>query len=365
MKRIDWPAVLRWALAGVVLQVVLVVGGVLHNGPLVDIVAPGRGGPAEAVIRHDFPDYQFVRNIGHDGQQYYAIAREPMHPHSSARSIPRPRYVLQRILLPGLAWLMHPSPGNGLVVAMVVVGIAGLAALAVSTGAWAMHLGASPKLGLVAALLPGGNAALQVSTPDTLALGLAMGSILAAHRRSPALAVALGAGAILAKESAAGLVLAGFLTAAVAHRWRLCFLAMLPAGLWWMALRLMFPGPGTQVVEFGAPFVGIRQSFDQLWLQGSQLWGLVCVVGVLLAGPWALWRYRRRGPNGAIHPLWWPLAVQLAMVVCLGVNSVGPNFNASRILEPAYLLAILVLVTPRPILGQDARPADGAILSTV
>jgi hypothetical protein len=355
VKRIEWSTVIRWALLGVVLQGLLVVGGVLHNGPLVDIVAPGRDGPAEAVIRHDFPSYQFVRTLGHDGQQYYAAAREPMHLHNAAKSIVRPRYVLQRILFPGLAWMLHPSPGPGLVVAMVVVGILGLLALALSVGGWASQLGASPRLGLVAALLPGSNAALQVSTPDTLALGLALGSLLAIHRRSPALAVALGAGAILAKESAGGIVIAGFLSAAVAHRWRLSALAILPAALWWVALRLIFPGPGTQVVEFGAPFAGIVDSFNQLWRHGYQLWGLVYVVGVLVAGPLALWRLRRPRAGGQSHALWWPLAVQLAMVCCLGINSVGPNYNASRIVQPAVVLALLALV---PSIGGQAQDTD-------
>ncbi|MCU1345252.1 MAG: hypothetical protein JWL70_1518 [Acidimicrobiia bacterium] len=366
VNRIDWRAVARWAMAGVALQVLLVVGGVLHNGPLVDIVAPGRTGPAAAVIHHDFPDYRFVRDTGHDGQQYYAIARQPMHPHAAAAGLDRPRYRMERILLPGLAWMLHPSPGYGLVVALVAVGVAGLIALAVSAGAWASHLGASPKLGFVAALLPGSNAALQITTPDTLALGLALGAILATHRRCPALAVALGAGAILAKESAAGIVVVGFLTVAAHHRWRMCAMAVIPAAAWWIALRFIFPGPGAQVIEFGLPLDGLRQSVDRLWGHGLELWGMACVVAVLLAGPWALWRHGRRRNAGTSHPLWWPLAVQMAMVLCLGINSVGPAFNASRILQPAFLLAILMLVTPRQVPDQElVTGVETLICSTV
>ena len=59
--------------AGVVLRMNLDVD---HD--VVALMTPGAQSPAAALIRHDFPSYALHEGIGHDGQAFYVIAREPM-----------------------------------------------------------------------------------------------------------------------------------------------------------------------------------------------------------------------------------------------------------------------------------------------
>jgi len=100
--------------AGVMLRLNLAVD---HD--VVALITPGAESPAAGVIRHDFPTYALHQGVGHDGQAFYVIAREPMHLRDAARWTDRPRYRLQRILLPVLAWSTHPQGGgHGLVVSL-------------------------------------------------------------------------------------------------------------------------------------------------------------------------------------------------------------------------------------------------------
>src|SRR5690348_7272434 len=97
------------ALASSVIVAIAILGlNARQGGGTPGLVDPGLRGPSVAVFRHDFPGKRLPDDEGHDGQQFYAIARQPMHPTAAARDLDRPRYRLQRILLPVLAWALHP-----------------------------------------------------------------------------------------------------------------------------------------------------------------------------------------------------------------------------------------------------------------
>ena len=102
---------------------------VTRNGlGLPDLLMPGRFGPSVRVIQRDLPGARLQPTVGSDGQQFYALARDPVHLREVAPDLDRPRYRAQRILLPVLAWALHPSGGGrGLVVALLVVNLAGVA----------------------------------------------------------------------------------------------------------------------------------------------------------------------------------------------------------------------------------------------
>jgi hypothetical protein len=68
------------------------------NDKVVSMLAPAAGGRSAPLFRADFPSYRLPAGLGHDGQFFYAIARQPMHPKSIAPVVDRPRYRLQRIL---------------------------------------------------------------------------------------------------------------------------------------------------------------------------------------------------------------------------------------------------------------------------
>src|SRR5205085_2289525 len=114
------------AAAGTLLVAAFMLATVVHNGnqPLA-LLEPGRAGPSAAAFAHDFPNVVLPPGAGHDGQMFYAIARQPMHPNDAARTLgPNPRYRLQRIVFPALAWALHPSGGgDGLVWALVIVSV--------------------------------------------------------------------------------------------------------------------------------------------------------------------------------------------------------------------------------------------------
>jgi len=91
-----------------------------------NIVYPGERGPSAAVFKRDFPGATLPLTVGHDGQQVYAISRQPMHLRAVVPALDRPRYRLQRIIPPVLAWALHPQGGGrGLVLAIFAVGFAG------------------------------------------------------------------------------------------------------------------------------------------------------------------------------------------------------------------------------------------------
>ena len=112
--------------------------------------------------------------------------RSPASRCTSRRSSPdldRPRYRLQRPLLPWLAWAVHPSGGGvGLVYAFLLVGFAALVVGGVSLGAISVTLGGRAWPALAFPLLPGGYVCLRISVADTLSVALALLAIALALR---------------------------------------------------------------------------------------------------------------------------------------------------------------------------------------
>jgi hypothetical protein len=95
---------------------------------------------------------------GHDGQFYYAIARDPWRRHDGEQ-IDNPAARHQRVLYPALCWLVTGGDPDLLLWAMPVVNLVSVIALAGLGAAIAGHYGRSPWWGL---LLP---VALNVALP--------------------------------------------------------------------------------------------------------------------------------------------------------------------------------------------------------
>src|SRR5690348_14494095 len=75
----------RLALAGSAIVLALVLVDVARYGANpVSLVQPGADGPSAAAFARDFPETELPDGLGHDGQQFYAIARQPMHLHAVA-----------------------------------------------------------------------------------------------------------------------------------------------------------------------------------------------------------------------------------------------------------------------------------------
>jgi hypothetical protein len=305
-----------------------------------NFIQPAEQGPSVAAFHHDFPTQELPSGLGLDGQQFYAIARNPWHPTEVAPLLDRPRYRLQRPLLAWSAWLLQPTGGGyGLAWAFVLVGLIAIFAGSVATGALAVQLGGRPWLALAFALTPGAWFSLRASVADALALALAIAALALAQSGRARAAVACGIAAVLAKE----VILVVLIGWAISRRRRDDYLlAVIPAAVaaaWFVALRIMLPGQ-EQVGELAAPFVGWRDAWLDLWRYGQQLWGFTSAVGSIIVGVAALIR------RGLRHPLGWAIVLSMAIGVLSNGNVIGNNYGSTRSLMPVLVLGLVAFFTP-------------------
>jgi hypothetical protein len=283
--------------------------------------------------------------IGLDGQQFYAIAREPMHPGAVAPSLDNPRYRYQRPLYPALAWLLHPSGGGpGLVLAFVVVSLLASFLGGLALGALATHLRGPPWLALLFPLLPGAVWSLTSSVADALAVSLCLVTIVATLRGRNGLAWLAAVAAVLTRETTILVPLA--LVLARRRREDLPLL-LLPAAAFvaWLAIvRLAVPAGGLPSEGLVFPFTGLVDAVRVRWLHGQELVGMAATVGALIAGTMVL--ARRRGPV----ELRWIVAVQLGFLSLCSGDVLGNDFGGTRstLLLLAVALAALVSRTADP-----------------
>jgi hypothetical protein len=310
------------------------------SNPL-DFIQPGADGPSVAVIRADFPDDELPAGVGLDGQQYYAVARDPLHIRDNADHLDRPRYRMQRPVYPMLAWALHPmGGGTGLIVAFVIVGIAALFVGCLATGALSAALRGPPWAAALFAATPGAFWSLRVSVADTLALALAISALAFASRNHSRRAIACAVLAVLTKEVAL-LLLVGWLLANRSRRSTMmagsAFAAM---AAWALVLRIVLPADRAGVNEFGAPFVGLVRAASRHWIDHQELWGCASAVSALALAAIALGWHRLR------HPLSGVVVVLVAFASIMNSNVIGLNFGATRSMMGLFVVAALCLVTP-------------------
>lgn len=342
MSRSSWIRILLPALVGTTVTVLLVANDASGAHHITNMLLPGEVGPSVDAVTADIPEADLAPGRGHDGQQFYAIARGPMHLDEAAEHLDRPRYRLQRPLFPVLAWALHPSGGGtGLVVALVAVGIAGVVLAGLSAGALSTALGGGTWPAFVVAALPGSYIALRITVADTLALGFALGALWAVETGRARLGVLGAVAAVLTKESTLVLLLAH----AVHRRTRASILAagaaLVTTAGWWVALRVLVDSDVPQVKEFTWPLWGIVVYMDE-WLAGEHLFAAAMAIGSFALAFLALWR------RGARHPLFGALVATTAFSTVLGTSVVALDFNATRTLGPLLVLAMLTLGTPTP-----------------
>ncbi|MBV9950966.1 MAG: hypothetical protein JO291_03380, partial [Acidimicrobiia bacterium] len=324
LPSLPWRDIVRWALLGTTVLLALVFVDVARHGGSnpVSLIQPGTKGPAIAVVHQDFPRVEPPQGPGLDGQMFYAIARDPLHLDHAARSLDRPRYRLQRPLLPWLAWLLHPSGGGtGLIAALFLVGLAGIVLGALAAGVLGVTLGGRPWLAALVPLLPGSYWSLRVTVPDALALGLALAALALSVRRRPVAAVLVGCLAVLAKEPTILLFVGWGLWRRDRAGAALVAVPGLVMGAWMAWLRVQLPGREHGLGELALPpLSGLVDATRHLWFGGHELVGMASSVAALVVGLIVL--VVRRG-----HPLWWPTVVLLAFATVMGSNVIGMNFG--------------------------------------
>jgi hypothetical protein len=339
MRPTPWRDIVRWSLIGAAVGIVAVFVSLENSGGNpVALINPGERGPSAAAVHEDFPRLELPDDLGHDGQQFYAIARNPLHPDEVADSLDRPRYRLQRIAYPLAAWALHPTGGGlGLVYALLAVGVAALFAGGLATGALTTGQGLPPWCAAIGAALPGSVVAVRLSTADSLAIGAMVAALALAERRRVLFAVLAGCVAVLAKEA----VLVSLLAYLVHRRNRDAALVFaMPAAVtaaWWAWLHVAVDARGAQVIEFTLPFRGLASAASS-WLDGDDPWAaLIMIVTVVLTI--AALTVVDRGR------LWWTLvAINAAFITVLSADATGLWANSTRVLAPLMLFATLGLI---------------------
>lgn len=343
------------SLSRYVLLAVLIAAGLVlvdlartSTNPL-NLVQPGLRGPSAAVFVEDFPDSYVPNSVGLDGQQFYAVARDPFDLDAVAEHLDRPRYRLQRPLLSWLAWLGHPTGGGpGLIASFAVVGVAAVGVLAAAVGSISRRLGGPIWPAMLVGLFPGVWWSLRVTVADTLATALALGAMaLLLHDRLRA-STATACAAVLAKETAL-LMLFGWLLAdwRDRRRWFPVLAAGVVAAAWATYLRIRLPGPES-VGELTVPFTGLVGAVRDRWLEGDELWGLLATATAAAAATAALLR------SGIRHPFGPAIVLHLAFLSVANADVLGNDFGAGRATLPVLAMSVVALATPR------ARTISGA-----
>ena len=195
-------------------------------------------------------------------------------------------------------------------------------------------------------LLIGSFISLRITTPDPLAVALALWALWFGLRARLVPAILFGVAAVLTKEVTL-LVLIGFAL------WRRdrdgLLLAGVPAavaGAWWLWLRYQLPAANLDIVEFVRPLAGWQESV-RFWAKGHEPLGLIGTMLSIVLAVVALVRSRLR------HPLGWAVLVNLVIVPFLSASALAPERSGGRTTLALAALALIMVATPA---GAEAIP---------
>ena len=333
-------AVAGWALAGTAVAFALFLLDVRASGAgILRPIQAGADGPSAAVIRHDFPEASLPDGVGLDGQQFYALARDPWHPGQVAPYLGAARYRYQRPLFPVVAWLLHPSGGGpGLVCALVVVNLFGLFGSGLALGAISPRLRGPPWLAGLYPLLPGAMWSLFDGVADGLAVALSLATIALFLDGRTRLACCAAVAAVLARETTILVPLALVLSTRRRADLPLVVAPALALAAVFMAVVAFVPAGGTAPEGLVAPFNGLVDAVRRRWLHGEELIGMASTLGAFVLGGWVL--AARRGPVA----LRWVVGLQMAFLAVCSGDVLGNDFGGTRSTLMLLAVAVVVLV---------------------
>ena len=341
VRALPWRPLVAATVAGTALCVVLMLANLSSTRDTFGgLVVAQPDALAAPVLRAELGD-DAVGPGGHDSAYFYVVARDPFDLDQAATGLDAPVYRLQRIGFPIAAWLLHPvGGGDGLVLAMAVVGVIAVAGLCLSTGALSATFGGSPLVAVVPGILPGAWMGLRISAGDTAALALAMAALACDGRGRTRWALGLGVAAVLTRETAVLVLLGWLLSRRDRPALRLAVVPAVVAAAWYLVLRATVPVGVNSAGTLAAPGVGLWESARQ-WAAGVERGGavIVALTGVLVVV--ALVR------GGWRHPLAGVVVTQLALLTIVAADVIGPERNASRTTLPLAVAAVVMVATPR------------------
>jgi hypothetical protein len=266
----------------------VVVGGAVasSNGGLSGLLTVGEQFPIRDYVRADLGDIQLASGVGHDGQQYYGIARDPFGLGAVPDLVDNPSYRYLHILYPALAGGLGLFSAEVTVVLMFGLAVVGFALAGGAAVALARQLGGDPTLAAVAIVNVGLLLSVRFLTPDALALGLAMTGVswAVSGRDGPAVIALALAGLTKTTYLVVALALGVWLWRTDRHRARLLTLVPIAAALVWVVFVLLRFGPST-AGNLSWPFTGILGAIE-LWsdVSGGEVAMVAAAGGLVLAG---------------------------------------------------------------------------------
>ena len=330
-----------WAIAGTVLALTLLLLDVRASGHgILRPIRAGAKGPSAAVIAKDFPKAALPDEVGLDGQQFYAIARDPFHPEAVAPNLDDAQYRYQRPLYPALAWLLHPQGGGpGLVWALTIVSLFGLLVGALAMGALSRYLRAPPWLALLYPVLPGAVWTVTSSVADGLAVSLCLLTIVATLRGRSGLAVIAATAAVLTRETTILVPVALLLARRRKEDLPLLVVPALVIAAWLMLVHVSVPSGGIPPERLWWPVTGLFDAARTKWLHGKELLGMASTLSALVAGVFVL--IRGWGPS----ELRWVIGVQMGFLAVCSGDVLGNDFGGTRSTLMLLALAVAVLMS--------------------
>ena len=321
-------------LAGLTVVVCLLwpLAWVRTNGGMTALIGAGVDGPSRPLVQREVPGAVAFAGLGHDGQQFYAIARHPLNPAAGRPFLDAPAYRYRRILFPALAGALAPHGGRRLVFAFL-----GVSLLGVALGAWALQRlpGGPWWLPLTLVANPGVGVAVCLSLADALGTGLVLAAFAASVRRRWGFMLLALVAASLTRETLVIAALALTLTPSLPRRWRpiIATAPILALGAWstWSAL-IMHVAPLRGADQLTYPLVG--------WLQaGGSTTALMLGLGSTVVLGLAARRARPDEPH--VRTV---LGATAALMLCLGPAVTTSWINTTRVSAPVLGLALWVLV---------------------
>lgn len=297
-----------------------------------------------------------VPGNGYDGQFYLRFAFDPFEAAPDAHGIrlDAPAYRQQRVLLPGLAWLLALGDPARAPAALVLVNLLAIGVLTGCMAALCTRSGVAPAWALLAGLAPGCVMGLGRDLSEPLAAAGVVAALLLALERPRWAPFALGA-ALLAKDTAVMATAAYAMACLVRPETRRTALwlvpALAPAAAWQLALRSHWGHwPWQEVAETlrGGWFarglsVHARRLYEGDLLESSL--GTIALVWLVWLGVEA--GRAARGPAAAPAGATRSLALRFAALTTLGWLAVawrmriwGEHWGFLRVLLDAQLAAL-------------------------
>lgn len=307
------------------------------NGGWPGLLTVGEDFPIRDYITEDFNDIQLAAGVGHDGQQYYGIARDPFARGQVPDLLDNAGYRYLHVMYPAAAGGLGLFPPYVTVVGMVLLAAAGFGLTAGAAHALGVRLGDD---GIVAVALIA-NIGLLMSvrflTPDALALGLAMVGVTLAFddRDRPALVMLALATLTKAPYFVFPLAVAAWHIRDPRRAARFAVLPALPLLAWAAYLTTRFDV--TTAGNLDLPFVGLLNA-RELWDSVSQGEMIQALAAAALVGV-AVWLLAVT-PSSEMR---WLLGawILIALVSSEFVWEYGNN--TLRVLAPLWTLGVVTL----------------------